>query len=134
VLATSACMGDDGGARITLTGDDCAYDGPEVIEAGTRSFEIENQTDDAGIFDLVQIEPGSGDQLQAYVREEQQRIDDGLAARGVPDFATVVIGLEVDPGDESFLTSALSNTAYAIVCSSGTPPTDVHIGTVFDAT
>ena len=134
MLAAAGCAGDDA-TRVTLTGDDCAYDGPESVDAGTASFDIENESDETGVFELVRIDPTStADELEAYVLAEQARIDEGGATQGTPAFVTVVVQLEVDPGEVSVLTAGLAADTYAILCSNGTPPTAIHVAEPFEVT
>jgi hypothetical protein len=134
LLATAACAGDDG-TLVTLTGDDCVYDGPGSGDAGTAAFDIVNESDEAGVFELVQIDEAStAEDLEAYVASEQQRIDEGVATQGAPGFVTVVVQLEVEPGEASVLTAGLTPGTYAILCSNGTPPTAIHATAAFEAT
>jgi len=135
VLALTACAGDEA-TRVTLTDGECAYEGPGSVEAGSVVLEIENQRDEPGVFELVRIDPSSPpDALEAYVAAEQERIDGGGTRQGLPGFATVVVPqLEVEPGELSVLTAGLTAGEYAVLCSSGTPPTSIHATASFEAT
>ncbi len=132
LLATAACGGDDG-TRVTLTGDDCAYDGPEAVEAGTVAIDLANETAGNGVFELVEIaSTSSAEELGAYVAAEQHRLEAGDAVLGTPAFVTVVVQLEVAPGEVGVLTAGLTAGTYAIVCSSGAPPTAIHLAAPFE--
>ncbi len=135
LLATAACAGDDP-TRVTLTNDDCTYEGPDSVGAGTVSLDIENETGEVGVFELVRIDPASTDEeLEAYVIAEQERIDGGGAPQGTPTFVTSVVPqLEIDPGETSPLTAGLTAARYAILCSNGTPAASVHATESFEVT
>lgn len=127
-------MGEDA-TRVTLTDDDCAYEGPGSVEAGTVELDIENQSGEVGTFELVQLDATSDDEeLEAYVTAEQERIAGGDEPQGTPDFVLGVLRLEVDPGEVSVLTAGLNAASYAVLCFTGTPTTSVHATDSFEAT
>ena len=124
LLAAAACAGDDK-TLVTLTEDDCVYDGPGSVEAGTVELDIENESDEVGVFELVRIDPGTTpEELESFVAEEQQK----------PEFVTVVIQLEVNPKEASVLNSGLMAGNHAVICSTGVPPTSVDATESFEAT
>jgi hypothetical protein len=135
LLVATACAGDDP-TRVTLTNDDCTYEGPDSVDAGTVALDIENESDEVGVFELVRMEPPSAeDDLEAYVIAEQERIDAGDAPLGTPGFVTSVVPrLEVEPGEVSHLTAGLTAAGYAVLCATGTPPTSIHATESFEAT
>jgi hypothetical protein len=123
LLLAAACAGDDP-TRVTLTNDDCTYEGPDSVDAGTVALDIENESDEVGVFELVRIDPGStSEELESFIAEEQQ----------TPAFVTVVIQLEVNPREASVLNSSLTAGDHAIVCSTGVPPTSVQATESFEA-
>ena len=96
LLVTAACAGDDPN-RVTLTNDNCTYEGSGSVDAGTVALDIENESDEVGVFELVRIHPGSTpEELESFVAEEQQ----------TPDFVTVVLQVEVNPREASVPTPA----------------------------
>jgi hypothetical protein len=133
LLAAAGCAGDDR-TRVTLTNDECTYEGPDSVEAGAVAIDLENDSDDVGTFELVRLDPASTvDDLDVHVASEQERIDAGGAPVGLPAFATSVIRLEVAPDSVSVLTSVLSAGEHAVVCETGAPPTSIHATTEFEA-
>lgn len=131
-LVAAACAGDDA-TRVTLTEDGCSYDGPESVEAGTVSIELENASDANGVFELLRLGRSTTfEQLEAHVAEEQQRIDGGLQPLGPPDTVTVVLPLEVDPGQVGELSSSLTAATYAITCANGPPTTALYVTEPFE--
>jgi hypothetical protein len=134
LFAATACMGDD--ARlVTLTGDGCVYEGPGSVDAGTISLDIENESDEVGVFELVRIDPGSTpEKLESFIAEEQQRIDGGQRRR-TPEFVSVVVPpLAVDPGEASVVNAGLTAGDHAVICSTGTPATTIHATESFEVT
>jgi hypothetical protein len=133
LLAASACAGDDQPV-VTLTGDDCVYEGPGSVDAGTFSLDIENESDEVGVFALVRIEPGSTPgELDAFIAEAQS----GGPSRRTPEFVTVVIEVEVNPQESSPLDASLVAGHHAVICSTGAteePPTSVHATESFEVT
>jgi hypothetical protein len=123
LLVAAACAGDDP-TRVTLTNDDCTYEGPESVDAGTVALDIENESDEVGVFELVRIAASSTpEELESFIAEEQQ----------TPDFVTVVIQLEVSPREASVLNSSLRAGDHSVVCSTGVPPTSVQATESFEA-
>ena len=134
LLAAAGCAGDDA-TRVTLTNEDCTYEGPDSVKAGTVALDIENESGEVGTFELVQLDAASGDEeLEAYVTAEQGRIDGGDEPQGTPDFVTGVLRVEVDPGEVSVLTAGLTAGDHAVLCSTGVPATSVHATASFEAT
>ena len=124
LLVTAACAGDDPN-RVTLTNDNCTYEGSGSVDAGTVALDIENESDEVGVFELVRIHPGSTpEELESFIAEEQQ----------TPDFVTVVLQVEVNPREASVLNSGLMAGDHAVICSSGVPPTSVQATEPFEAT
>lgn len=124
-LAASACAGGDDATRVTLTADACTYDGPDSVDAGAVSLELENETGENGVFELARIAASSSfDELEAFVTEE----------RRTPESATVVVQLEVDPGEVGVLTAGVTEGSYAVVCSNGPPATAIYATASFEAT
>ena len=110
---------------MTLTNDDCTYEGSGSVDAGTVALDIENESDEVGVFELVRIDPGSTpEELESFIAEEQQ----------TPDFVTVVLQVEVNPREASVLNSDLMAGHHAVICSSGVPPTSVQATESFEAT
>jgi hypothetical protein len=133
-LAAAGCAGDDA-TRVTLTDDGCSYDGPGSFEAGTVSLELENQSDENGVFTLLRLEPSTTyEQLEAHVAAAQQRIDAGQAPLGPPESVTVVLPLEVDPSQVGELSSILTAATYAITCANGPPATTLQVAGPFEVT
>ena len=134
LVATTACAGDDT-ATVTLTGNDCVYEGPDSVDAGTVAIDVENESGEVGVFELLRLDPASGDEeLAAYVTAEQERIDAGAEPQGTPGFATSVVQPVVEPGEASVITSGLTAARYAILCSNGEPATSVHATASFEVT
>ena len=131
-LAATGCAGDDA-TRVTLTDSGCSYDGPESVGAGTVSLDIENETDRHGVFELLRLAPESSfEALQAHIETEQGRIAAGQLPLGPPDFATLVLQLEVDAGETGTLSSALTEATYAVTCGTFDPPTALHLAEPFE--
>jgi hypothetical protein len=127
-------MGDDT-MRVTLTNDDCTYEGPDSFEAGTVSLDIENESGEVGVFELVRIAPGSTpEELESFIAEEQQRIDGGQRRRTPESVSVVVPPLEVDPSEASVVNAGLTAGDHAVICSTGTPPTTIHATESFEVT
>jgi hypothetical protein len=131
-LVAAGCAGDDA-TRVTLTNDTCSYDGPETVDAGTVSLELQNESDANGVFELLRLGPSTTfEQLDAHVDAEQQRIDAGQRPLGPPDTVTVVLPLEVDPGQVGELSSSLVAATYAVTCADGSPATALYVTEPFE--
>jgi hypothetical protein len=132
LLAAAACADDDP-TRVTLTNDDCAYEGPDSVDAGTFALDLENDSDEVGVFELVRIEPGSTpEELDAFIAEEQQSAGQG---HRTPEFVTVVIEVEVNPNETSVVNASLTAGQHAVICSTGAteePSTSVHATESFE--
>ena len=75
---------------LTLTDLDCTYEGDETPQAGTFSVELVNNSSTPGFFALYTIAAGSEfSDVQAYVDQEQQRIEQGAEPLGPPDFLSL---------------------------------------------
>ncbi len=126
-------MSDDP-TRVTLTNEDCVYEGADSVE-GTVTLDIENESDEVGVFELVRIDPGgTPDELESFIAEEQLWVEGGQMPHSRPEFVTVLIQLEVDPRDAGVLTSGLTAGHHAVICSTGVPPTSVDATESFEAT
>jgi hypothetical protein len=134
LLVGAACAGDDA-TRVTLTSGDCSYEGPESVDAGTFALDLENESDEVGVFELVRIEPGSTpEELDAFIAEEQRSAGQG---HRTPEFATVVIELEVEPQEASVWNGSLTTGHHAVICSTGAseaPSTSVDATEAFEVT
>ena len=131
-LVAAACAGGDS-TRVTLTADGCSYAGPETMEAGTISLDLENESDANSVFELLRIGPASTfEQLEAHVAAEQQRIDADQEPVGLPSSVTLVLQLEVEPGEVGALSSALTPATYAVTCANGPPPTAMYVAEPFE--
>ena len=134
LLATAACAGEDT-TRVTLTGDDCVYEGPDSVKAGAVSLDLENESDEVGVFELVRIDPTSTpDELESFIAEEQESAGSG---HRTPDFVTVIGVYELDPQEVSPLNTSLTTGHHAVICSTGaseSPSTSVHATESFEAT
>jgi hypothetical protein len=134
LFVAAACAGDDP-TRVTLTNDDCSYEGPESVDAGTFALDLENESDEVGVFELVRLEPGSTpEELDAFIAEEQRSAGQG---HRTPEFVTVVIELEVDPQEASVWNGSLTTGHHAVICSTGAseaPSTSVDATEAFEVT
>lgn len=126
----AGCGGDAGSndMLLTLTDLDCTYEGDETPQAGTFSVEIVNDSSTPGIFELYTIAAGSEfSDVQAYVDQEQQRIEQGAEPLGPPDFLSLVTREDVATGDGGTLSSDLIGGTYALICQHDQPPTAVSL-------
>ena len=113
---------------LTLTDLDCTYEGDESPQAGTFSVELVNDSSTPGIFELYTIAAGSEfSDVQAYVDQEQQRIEQGAEPLGLPDFLSLVTREDVATGDSGTLTSDVTAGTYALMCTHDQPPTAVYL-------
>ena len=134
LLAATACAGDDA-TRVVLTADDCVYEGAGSVDAGTVAIDLENESGEVGVFELLRLDPaGTDEELEAYVTAEQERIDAGAAPQGTPGFATSVVQPVVEPGETGTLTAGLTAARYAILCSNGEPAASIHATASFEVT
>jgi hypothetical protein len=136
LLVAGACAGDDP-TGVTLTNDDCTYEGPDSVDAGTVALDIENESDEFGVFELVRIEPGrTPDELESFIAEEQESTESGQGHR-TPEFVTVVIEIEVNPKEAGVLNTTLTAGHHAVICSTGAAgvrSTSVHATESFEVT
>ena len=125
------CGGDDAGSNdmlLTLTDLDCTYEGDETPQAGTFSVELVNDSSTPGIFELYTIAAGSEfSDVQAYVDQEQQRIEQGAEPLGPPDSLSLVTREDVATGDSGTLSSDLTGGTYALICQHDQPPTALSL-------
>ena len=65
--------------------------------------------------------------VQAYVDQEQQRIEQGAEPLGPPDFLSLVTREDVATGDSGTLSSELTGGTYALICQHDQPPTAISL-------
>ena len=124
------CGGDAGSndMLLTLTDLDCTYEGDETPQAGTFSVKLVNESSTPGIFELYAIAAGSEfSDVQAYVDQEQQRIEQGAEPLGPPNFLSLVTREDVATGDSRTLSSDLIGGTYALICQHDQPPTAISL-------
>jgi hypothetical protein len=115
----------DAGA-ITLTDDDCTWDGnPGTLPSGRVSIQVRNQTDDYGVFIVHRMKP---EFTFADGREAIAAIQIALAAGTEwPEWATEVSTIEgegtAEAGGTGAVLLALTSGTVGVVCSANTSPT-----------
>jgi hypothetical protein len=131
-LLLAACGGGDAGsARLTLTDDECTYEGDES-PAATQTFEaeLENQSSKLGAFEIARIDAGGTfADVEAYVEAERQRLEDGLEILGPPAYLTLGARAEVPAGESGMLVSTVTSGEWVLWCAQEHPPTALFLVT-----
>ena len=125
----AACGGGAGSARLTLTDDDCTYEGDETPQA-TQTFEVEvvNQSSKLGAFEIGRIDAGGTfADVEAYVESERQRLEAGLEILGPPAYMTLGARAEVPAGESGMLVSTVTPGEWVLWCAHGHPPTALFL-------
>lgn len=129
VLLAACGGGDAGSARLTLTDDDCTYEGDETPPA-TQTFEaeVENQSSKLGAFEIARIDVGGTfADVEAYVEGERQRLEDGLEIVGPPAYLTLGARAQVNAGESGTLVSTVASGEWVLWCAHEHPPTALFL-------
>lgn len=103
--------------------------------AGTFTVEVENQSSKEGAFALGGItSPSTIDDLEAYVEEERQRIQQGGEILGSPAFYSRVVRVGVASGTSSLLPADVDAGTYALTCFNDPPLTAIYVAGQLDVT
>ena len=146
LVLSAACSGGDTGGegagtagapgemRLTLTDDDCTYEGDETPAARTFRVEVENKTVYFGAFALAAIAEGSTiDDLDPFLSKAQRQFERSGTLPDPPAFYSQVIRSGVDAGASSFLPADVPAGTYALMCFVDDPPTwRVHAAAQLD--
>lgn len=129
----SACGGGNAGSpQLTLTDDDCTYDGDRSPPA-TQTFEaaLENESSRLGVFEIARIDAGGTfADVEAYVEGERRRLEDGLEIVGPPAYLTLGARAEVPAGESGILVSGVTSGEWVLWCAHDHPPTAVFLITL----
>jgi hypothetical protein len=90
--------------RLTLTEDDCAYEGPEAMSEGSYTADVE-LAEDSTLSDL-----------EKYVARERKRWNETQELHGPPDYYTQVIRVGVAAGDIGLLPVDVDAGTHALTC------------------
>lgn len=131
VLLAACGGGDAGSASLTLTDDDCTYEGNESPPATqTFSAELENQSSKLGAFEIARIDAGGTfADVEAYVESERRRLAESFEIVGPPAFLTLMTRAAVPPSDGGMLVATLRPGEYVLWCAHEHPPTAVFLVT-----
>ncbi|MGH3078656.1 MAG: hypothetical protein ACRDPZ_10790 [Gaiellaceae bacterium] len=134
LLALPACDGGESEAEsetttgptagvvtITMTDDDCDYDGPESVSDGHLTVELVKETDTDGSFELLRIDGRSTfDELEGRIEDDSERIERGQQPVGYHGLASLEASAElIGPDDQHVLTPMrqdLEPGAHAFLC------------------
>ncbi|HYM63676.1 MAG TPA: hypothetical protein VES61_03260 [Gaiellaceae bacterium] len=122
----AACGSGDAGSemRLTLTDDDCIYEGDETPAAGMFTVEVENQTSNSGAFALAAIAEGATmDDLEAFLEKARQQFQQGGGLPDPPAFYSQVVRVGAGAGTNSLLPADVPAGTYALTCFIDDPPT-----------
>jgi hypothetical protein len=128
----AACGGGDASSemRATLTDDDCTYEGDGTPATGAFTVEVENQSSKDAAFALARIVAGATiDDLEAYLEEVQQRLQQGKGLLPPPAFYSQVVRVGVATGTSSRLPADVAAGTYALTCFIDDPPTAIYLAT-----
>lgn len=128
----AACGGSDASSemRLTLTDEDCTYEGDETLAAGAFTVEVENKSSKDGAFSLAGLTAGSTtDDFAAYVEKVQQQLQQGKRLLDPPAFYSQVVRVGVASGASSRLPADVAAGTYVLTCFIEDPPTSVYLGT-----
>lgn len=122
--------------RLTLTDDDCTYEGDETPAVGMFTFEVENQTVYFGAFALAAIAEGSTiDDLEPFLEKARQQFQRSGTLPDPPAFYSQVVRSGVASGTSSLLPADVPAGTYALMCFIDDLPTwRVYVATQLDVT
>jgi hypothetical protein len=131
IVLLAACGGGDGSSemRLTLTDDDCTYQGDKTPPA-TQTFEaeLENQSSKLGAFEIARIDAGhSFAEVEAYVKEQKRRLEEGLEIVRPPAYMTLGARAVVPSGESGMLVSTVTSGQWVLWCAHDDPPTAVFL-------
>ena len=118
------------GGTITLTDDDCTWEGnPGSMSAGRLTLAVRNETDDYGLFDVHKLRPGrTFDEGRAAIAAIQAALKTG--AEWPEEISDAVIEATAEAGQDADVTLVTTAGTLGVVCSANTSPTG-DILTVF---
>jgi hypothetical protein len=103
--------------RLTLTEDDCAYEGPEAMSEGSYTADVENRSSHYGAFEIGELaEDSTLSDLEKYVARERKRWNETQELHGPPDYYTQVIRVGVAAGDIGLLPVDVDAGTHALTC------------------
>jgi len=122
--------------RLTLTDDDCTYEGDDTLTSGAFTAEVENQTGYFGAFALAAIAEGSTiDDLEPFLEKARQQFQQSGTLPDPPAFYEQVVRVGVDAGASSLLPADLPAGTYALMCFIDDLPTwRVYLAAQLDVT
>ncbi len=126
--------GAGGEMRLTLTDDDCTYEGDETPAAGMFTIEVENQTEYFGAFAIAGIAEGSTiDDLQPFLEEASQQFQENGTLPDPPAFYSQMVRSGVEAGASGSLPVDVPAGTYALMCFIDDLPTwEVHAAAQLD--
>jgi hypothetical protein len=103
--------------RLTLTDDDCTYEGDESVVSGMFTVHVDNQTEYFGAFALAGLAEGSaiGD-LEACIAQAQQSWDETGTLLEPPAFYSQAVRAGVEAGQAGSLPADVPAGTYAPMC------------------
>ena len=116
-------------ARLTLTNNDCTYDGDETPPA-TQTFEVEfvNQSSKLGAFEIARIDAGGAfADVEAYVESERQRLEEGPEIIGPPAYLIPGARAQGLAGECGTLVSTVTSGEWVLWCAHDHPPTALFL-------
>ena len=118
------------GGTITLTDDDCTWEGkPGPMSEGRLTLAARNETDDYGVFMVHKLRPGrTFDEGRAAIAAIQDALKTG--AEWPEEISDVVTEATAEAGLDSDIIVLTTAGTFGVVCSANTSPTG-DILTVF---
>ena len=118
------------GGTITLTDDDCTWEGnPGSMSAGRLALAVRNETDDYGVFTFHKLRPGrTFDEGRAAIAAIQEALKTG--AEWPEEISDAVIEATAEAGKDGDVAMVTTAGTFGVVCSANTSPTG-DILTVF---
>jgi hypothetical protein len=111
------------GGTITLTDDDCTWEGnPGSMSAGRLTLAVRNETDDYGVFMVHKLRPGrTFDEGRAAIAAIQEALKTG--AEWPEEISDAVIEASAEAGQDSDVAMVTTAGTLGVVCSANTSPT-----------
>jgi hypothetical protein len=125
VLAVSCGGGDDEDASMTLTlsGDECTYEGPSQVSAGSAVITIENKTDENAVFVVFELSGDFGAFAQEIEEKQAVLEEEGEVAPGLATVLGDTASVDLGPGESGELPSGdiplglVAGNQYALWCA-----------------
>ena len=119
VALVAACGDDDDDAAmsLTLSGDECTYEGPTQVGEGSVVIVVENRNDADAHFTVFLLREGRFDSFAEEIDQKRALIEEeGEVAGGLGGGNTPMHSAVVDPGESGELRFTLLAGDYALNC------------------